>query len=407
MKKILSLILVVAMIFTLVACTSNDGNKNPVNGVEDITENTQSTTENQEFTEEGGSETIPSTSQDGEKSDSDDENKSGDEEGEFPVTDNTEGTDKNTPTETTKPNEDEKVDTTKPTENTNPTKHEHKYTSKVTKKATCTEDGLETSTCSCGSTKTNKISKTGHKWGEWVTTKEPTTSTEGNSQRKCSNCGTTENKSIAKLPSTQSYFVKLELVGIEHKNTKYDIDGMNFFDKLYGKNKGGQVGDVFTYEIKTSNGEPIDIRIKDVQNCTYEVNGNILKMTLSKIRVWEKWASLSFYAKDESGNEKVFSTGNISMYMYEGNITENCAVMDEIIELYAQRLGMTRLWGEDAVKAGCTNSDNYDDYDNVKIPNNPNWIREVFTFVDKYHKKGSTVICFMTVGTDGWQGTSN
>ena len=68
MKKILAILMLAAMVFTLVACTSNDGNKNPVNGVEDITENTQSTTENQEFTEEGGNETIPSTSQDDEKS---------------------------------------------------------------------------------------------------------------------------------------------------------------------------------------------------------------------------------------------------------------------------------------------------------------------------------------------------
>ena len=370
MKRILALLLAIIMIFTLAACgnnTADDTDGGTTANTESSTTSTEETTKTTSATD--GTEESTST---------------------------TEGT--QAPTEDAKP--------TEPTKPTEPS-HKHSYSGKVTKNATCTEKGTKTFTCSCGSYYTESISATGHSFGEWKTTKEPTTTAEGNSQRKCSSCGATENKSIAKLPAAQFYCVGLELVSIEHKTTKYDIDGMNFFDKLYGKNKGGQIGDVFTYKIKTSNGEPINIRIKDVQNCTYEINGNTIKITLSQIRVWEKWASLSFYAKDESGNEKVFSTGDISMYMYDGDITQNCAAMDEIIEVYAQRLGMRRLWGQDAVDAGCTNSDNYDDYDNVKIPNNPNWIREVFAIVDKYHQKGSTVICFMTVGLDGWQGTSN
>ncbi len=41
--------------------------------------------------------------------------------------------------------------------------HTHSYTSKVTTKATCTADGVETFTCSCGEAYTKAIAKTGHK----------------------------------------------------------------------------------------------------------------------------------------------------------------------------------------------------------------------------------------------------
>lgn len=42
-------------------------------------------------------------------------------------------------------------------------KHTHSYTSKVTKKATCTSEGVKTYTCSCGKSYTEKIAKTAHK----------------------------------------------------------------------------------------------------------------------------------------------------------------------------------------------------------------------------------------------------
>ena len=41
--------------------------------------------------------------------------------------------------------------------------HTHQYTAKVTKAATCTEEGIKTYTCSCGSKYTEKIAKTAHK----------------------------------------------------------------------------------------------------------------------------------------------------------------------------------------------------------------------------------------------------
>lgn len=76
----------------------------------------------------------------------------------------------------------------------------HSYTLKTTKNATCTNQGFKEYVCSCGNSYKENINKLGHDWGEWKTTKEPTTSSEGNSQRKCKRCTATENKPIAKLP---------------------------------------------------------------------------------------------------------------------------------------------------------------------------------------------------------------
>lgn len=78
--------------------------------------------------------------------------------------------------------------------------HTHSYTSKVTKKATCTSDGVKTYTCSCGKSYTEKIAKTGHKA---VTDKavEATCISEGKTEGShCSVCGTVikAQKKIAK-----------------------------------------------------------------------------------------------------------------------------------------------------------------------------------------------------------------
>jgi 2',3'-cyclic-nucleotide 2'-phosphodiesterase (5'-nucleotidase family) len=96
------------------------------------------------------------------------------------------------------------------------TKHNHSYDSgKVTKKATCTENGVKTYTCvDCGSTKTKTIKATGHKA---VTDKAVAATyakagkTEGS---HCSVCGTVikAQKSVAKLTVSATSITKLTSV---------------------------------------------------------------------------------------------------------------------------------------------------------------------------------------------------
>lgn len=78
--------------------------------------------------------------------------------------------------------------------------HTHNYKIAVTL-PTCTAGGYTIYTCSCGhSYKADYTDPLGHSYGDWVTTKEPTTSAEGEQTRTCSRCGHTETRSVDKLP---------------------------------------------------------------------------------------------------------------------------------------------------------------------------------------------------------------
>ena len=65
--------------------------------------------------------------------------------------------------------------------------HTHSYTEKITKAATCTEDGIKTYTCSCGKSYNEVIKATGHKY--IVKTVPPTETEAGYDQHTCSVCG--------------------------------------------------------------------------------------------------------------------------------------------------------------------------------------------------------------------------
>lgn len=68
---------------------------------------------------------------------------------------------------------------------------------KVTKEATCTEDGVKTYTCTvCGETKTEAIPATGHSFGEWKVTKAATCTEKGEETRECA-CGAKEVREIS------------------------------------------------------------------------------------------------------------------------------------------------------------------------------------------------------------------
>ena len=75
---------------------------------------------------------------------------------------------------------------------------EHKWDEGVvTKKATCTEAGEKTYTCTvCNATRTEKIEATGHKWDEGVVTKEATCTEAGEKTYTCTVCKETKTEKI-------------------------------------------------------------------------------------------------------------------------------------------------------------------------------------------------------------------
>lgn len=80
--------------------------------------------------------------------------------------------------------------------------HNHSYSVSQVVAPGCTTGGYTIYKCSCGDSYTgNATSATGHSWGNWVVTKQPTTSAEGEETRKCGSCGATETQAVDKLPS--------------------------------------------------------------------------------------------------------------------------------------------------------------------------------------------------------------
>lgn len=65
---------------------------------------------------------------------------------------------------------------------------EHDYTWTVETPATCTDDGVERGTCSCGDTTTRPISsKNGHEYGDWKIITMPSADSSGKAQKVCAN----------------------------------------------------------------------------------------------------------------------------------------------------------------------------------------------------------------------------
>ena len=79
---------------------------------------------------------------------------------------------------------------------------------KITTEPTCTKDGVKSYICKrCGDVKTEVLPATGHTYDEGKITKEPTETEEGMLVRTCTRCGETETIALPKLDKNK---VKLE-----------------------------------------------------------------------------------------------------------------------------------------------------------------------------------------------------
>jgi len=222
MKKVISFILVLVIVMSMAAC--NSGTTTP--SINDTTTSisVESTNENssKEDVSSVASTSKPSASNSTSKptsSDSESSSESSSSEVGSKVENNvsSESTSSEKPeTSTTESSEPESTPTPKPTPTPTPKPadpaHTHKWTARVTK-PTCTENGYTTQSCSCGESYVEeRVDATGHSFGEWKTTKEPTTTTTGVSERKCSTCGETETKTLGKVTAsshTHSYTSKV------------------------------------------------------------------------------------------------------------------------------------------------------------------------------------------------------
>ena len=105
----------------------------------------------------------------------------------------------------------------------------HDYKSEVTA-PTCTEMGYTTNTCTrCGdSNKTDYTEPAGHKPGDWIIDKEPTTDSAGSKHKECENCGEKlETAEIEKIYNSGTTDSKGEVVVGGYLVTVTDTDTKN------------------------------------------------------------------------------------------------------------------------------------------------------------------------------------
>ena len=100
----------------------------------------------------------------------------------------------------------------------------------VTKQPTCSATGTIVYTCTvCATKKTETLPKTEHTWGAWVTTVEPTTEAVGEETRTCEVCGATETNELPMIEEviTTPYIVGFDNYTVTMKNIS-DIKEIRF-----------------------------------------------------------------------------------------------------------------------------------------------------------------------------------
>lgn len=103
--------------------------------------------------------------------------------------------------------------------------HTHSYTSKVTREATCSENGVRTFTCSgCGAQYTESIPALGHNYAGWNEVTAPTCTEEGIEQSVCSRCGDTKERSVSALGHQFTNGVCTICGAVQYEIKKGDID---------------------------------------------------------------------------------------------------------------------------------------------------------------------------------------
>ena len=115
--------------------------------------------------------------------------------------------------------------------------HTHSYSSTITKQPNCTEDGVRTYSCSCGSSYTEAIGKLGHNYS--TKTVPPTITEKGYSIHTCSRCGHSHKDSYVDAPLLKDdgwYYCSKLPSGVTASD--YEIQYKNNYEKIQENSPG-------------------------------------------------------------------------------------------------------------------------------------------------------------------------
>ncbi len=142
----------------------------------------------------------------------------------------------------------------------------------ITVPASCTVNGMEYDLCTeCGDTFNSKvIAASGHSWGNWYVSKQPTESADGEETRKCTKCSEIETRKIEKLKTVKDEKTGVEIIYKDELESGVDLEVSQVFDgksfQLISANYGdvkSAVFDISTYKdgVKVQPNGKIKVRI--------------------------------------------------------------------------------------------------------------------------------------------------
>lgn len=200
------------------------------------------------------------------------------------------------PPATTKPAETEPSETEPPVTTAPP--HAHSYSAEAVIAPGCTSGGYTVYKCDCGASYTDdEVSATGHTWSEWTTTKEATSSDEGEKSRVCDSCGETETAAIEKLPAEQIDTAALEAFGRQYGKNTYGYDpvigtragyypglAVTISDMEDGRQEVAKAVDATTEQLVAA-GAPIVVVI-DGKECAAMLDVQVVHEGNNDYRIW-------------------------------------------------------------------------------------------------------------------------
>ena len=342
MKKLISILMVIILVFTLSACSDNNSNK-------------------MSNTETGINETINDETKD---------NK-----------DETDNTHENVTTESAKNDAD------KTTHENDKTTNESKPSDKENTQNTVHSNTNASDKYTDGKNNKNETTDKKQNGNAQNTEKHESDETK-------QDVDTTQNN-----VDNKPYYVGYELVKIDRPITTYKVNGIPLIEKAYGTKYVLQVGDTAVFKIKMSDNGTTGFDLEYSGGCQAEIEGNLLKITATGGR--EK--TDVYIRVDTQDGQKNIQIDEFIINAGNHNLITTSSSMTELFEIYAMKKGLScAMEGHYAFSGFFTKIENEV---HIKIPNNPNWIEEVFDSIDAWVGAGYKKFTLQVVIQSGYTGS--